>query len=119
MRYLSSKGLGGTGALSYFALVILVTGLDRFEPVLGGLLVLKAMPLYSSMPMVRSKENNIIYSNSMKTDRNELIRRLLSGVTDDELRNLVRVRAQAAQTHVTREKGVMKFTYHRYCLNAN
>ena len=90
MRYLSSIGHGGTGALSYFALVILVTGFG---------------PRFSSMPMVRSKENNIIYSNSMKTDRNELIRRLLSGVTDDELRNLVRVRAQAAQTQVTREKG--------------
>ena len=33
--------------------------------------------------------------NSMKTNRNELIRRLLSGVTDDELENLVRVREEA------------------------
>ena len=31
----------------------------------------------------------------MKTNRNELIRRLLSGVTDDELENLVRVRKEA------------------------
>ena len=31
----------------------------------------------------------------MKTNRNELIRRLLSGVTDDELENLVRVREEA------------------------
>ena len=45
--------------------------------------------------MVRSNENNIIYSNSMKTNRNELIRRLLSGVTDDELENLVRLREEA------------------------
>ena len=30
----------------------------------------------------------------MKTNRNELIRRLLSGVTDDELENLVRVREE-------------------------
>ena len=40
-------------------------------------------------------KNKIIYSNSMKTNRNELIRRLLSGVTDDELENLVRVREEA------------------------
>ena len=31
----------------------------------------------------------------MKTNHNELIRRLLSGVTDDELENLVRVREEA------------------------
>ena len=31
----------------------------------------------------------------MKTNGNEFIRRLLSGVTDDELRNLVRVRKEA------------------------
>ena len=37
------------------------------------------------MKMVCSNENKnkIIYSNSMKANRNELIRRLLSGVTDD------------------------------------
>ena len=40
------------------------------------------------------KQNNI-YSNSMKTNRNELIRRLLTGVTGDELRNLVLVREEA------------------------
>ena len=45
--------------------------------------------------MVRSNKNNIIYSNSMKTNRNELMRRLLSGVPDDELENLVRVREEA------------------------
>ena len=47
------------------------------------------------MQMVRSNKNNITYGNSMKTNRNELIRRLLSGVTDDELGNLVRVREEA------------------------
>ena len=58
---------------------------------------LKEMALYYSMKMVRlnEKKNKIIYSNSMKTNRNELIRRLLSGVTDDELENLVRVREEA------------------------
>ena len=57
---------------------------------------LKEMALYRSMKMVRSNENKnkIIYSNSMKTNRNELIRRLLSGVMDDELANLVRVREE-------------------------
>ena len=55
------------------------------------------MVLCYSTKMVRSNENKnkIIYSNSMKTNRNELIRRLLSGVTDDELENLVRVREEA------------------------
>ena len=53
------------------------------------------MALYSSMQMVRSNENtNIIYGNSMKTNRNELIRRLLSGITNDELQNLVRERKE-------------------------
>ena len=67
----------------------------RFEPVLGGLSRLKETAPYTCMQMVRSNKNNIIYSNSMKTNRNELIRRLLSGVTDDELENLVRVREEA------------------------
>ena len=40
----------------------------------------------------------IIYSNSMKTNRNELIRRLLSGITNDELQNLVRVREEAGRS---------------------
>ena len=68
----------------------------RCEPVLGGLLRLKEMARYYNMKIVRSNENNnIIYSNSMKTDRNELIRRLLSGVTDDELENLVRLKGRS------------------------
>ena len=78
-----------------------------FEPVLGGLgqflymchyinpNPFKEIAPHTSMQMVRSNKNNIIYSNSMKTNRNELIRRLLSGVTDDELENLVRVREEA------------------------
>ena len=55
------------------------------------------MVLCYSTKMVRSNKNKnkIIYSNSMKTNRNELIRRLLSGVTDDKLENLVRVREEA------------------------
>ena len=46
---------------------------------------------------MRLKENNkkIINSNSMKTNHNALIRRLLSGVTEDELEHLVRVREEA------------------------
>ena len=78
--------------------------MERFEAVLGGLSLLKAMPLYSSMPrMSKDMSNNsinqreaqncsivssnkkIIYSNSMKTNRYELIRRLLSGINNDEL----------------------------------
>ena len=62
---------------------------------MGGLSRLKEIASHTSMQMVRSNKNNIIYSNSMKTNRNELIRRLLSGVTDDELENLVRLREEA------------------------
>ena len=67
----------------------------RFEPVLGGLSRLKEIAPHTSMQMVSSNKNNIIHSNSMKSSRNELIRRLLSGVTDDELENLVTVREEA------------------------
>lgn len=35
--------------------------------------------------MMRSEEKKFIYTNSMKTSRNELLRRLLSGLTDSEL----------------------------------
>ena len=62
---------------------------------MGGLSRLKEIASHTSMQMVRSNKNNIIYSNNMKTNRNELIRRLLSGVTDDELENLVRLREEA------------------------
>ena len=47
------------------------------------------------MRVQKSENKRMIYSNSMKTNRNEIIRRLLSGVRDDELRNLVRVREEA------------------------
>ena len=40
----------------------------------------------------------------MKTNRNELIRRLLSGVTDDELANLVRVREEVRSKPYSRPK---------------
>ena len=65
-----------------------------FEPVLGGLSRLEEIAPHTSMQMVRLNKNNIIYSNNMKTNRNELIR-LLSGVTDDELENLVGLREEA------------------------
>ena len=74
----------------------------RFEPVLGGLLRLKEIASHTSMQMVRSNKNNIIYSNSMKINRNELIRRLLSGLTDSDLENLVRVREEAHPISVRR-----------------
>ena len=81
---------------------------------------LKEMVLYYSMKMVCSNENKnkIIYSNSMKTNRNELIRRLLSGVTDDELENLVRVREEARRPiPATRKMGVKQLI--RYFENNN
>ena len=42
----------------------------------------------------------------MKTNRNELIRRLLSGITNDELQNLVRVREEAGRPIPTPRKRI-------------
>ena len=42
----------------------------------------------------------------MKTNRNELIRRLLSGITNDELQNLVRVREEARRPIPTPRKRI-------------
>ena len=54
----------------------------------------------------------------MKTNRNELIRRLLSGVTDDELENLVRVREEARRPiPAPRKMGVKQLI--RYFENDN
>ena len=96
----------------------------RFEPVLGGLFLLKAMPRYSSMPSMskdmsdnstnqREAQNcsivgsnkKITYSNSMRSNRNELIRRLLSGITNDGPQNLVQVREEARRHIPTMRRG--------------
>ena len=54
----------------------------------------------------------------MKTDRKELIRRLLSGVTDDEFKNLVRVREEARRPIAApRKMGVKQLI--RYFENNN
>ena len=47
------------------------------------------------MQNISADIKNIIYSNNIMSRRNELIRRLLSGLTDSELENLVRVREEA------------------------
>ena len=46
------------------------------------------------MPM-SADVKKVIYSNNMRTNRNELMRRLLSGVTKDELEYLVRIREES------------------------
>ena len=48
---------------------------------------------------------NIIYSNNTMSRRNELIRILLSGLTDSELENLVRVREEARPIPAPRRQG--------------
>ena len=54
----------------------------------------------------------------MKTNRNELVRRLLSGVTDDELENLVRLREEARRPiPAPRKMGVKQLI--RYFENNN
>ena len=95
--------LGGLGQFLYMHFLDLTLGI-RFEPVLGGLSRLKEIASHTSMQMVRSNKNNFIYSNSMKTNRNELIRRLLSGITNDALQNLVRVREEARRPIPTPRK---------------
>ena len=45
-------------------------------------------------PIVDSN-GKIMYGNNMRTNRNELMRRLLSGITTSELQNLVRMREEA------------------------
>ena len=86
--------LGGLGQFLYMHFLDLTLGI-RFEPLLSGLSRLKEIASHTSMQMVRSNKNNFIYSNSMKNNRNELIRRLLSEITNDKLQNLVRVREEA------------------------
>ena len=56
--------------------------------------------------MMRSEKKNFIYSNSMKTNRNELLRRLLSGLTDSELETLVQIREKARRPIPTPRKRI-------------
>lgn len=56
-------------------------------PILGAKLF-KEMSLYTSMQMNKEITN----SNNMRTSRNELMRRILTGVTKEELEFLVRTR---------------------------
>ena len=51
------------------------------------------MAPYTSMPMMRSNENNIIYSNNME-EKNKLLRELLSENTIEDLRTLVNFKMQ-------------------------
>lgn len=53
------------------------------------------MLLYTIMPMCREMREIIIYSNNTRTNRNELMRRLLSGITTSELQNFVRMQEEA------------------------
>ena len=47
------------------------------------------------MPMCSEMREIMIYSNNTRTNRNELMRRLLSGITTSELQNLVRMQEEA------------------------
>lgn len=53
------------------------------------------MLLYTIMPMCSEMREIIIYSNNTRTNRNELMRRLLSGITTSELQNFVRMQEEA------------------------
>ena len=50
--------------------------------------------VYGSQRAFASDHQNNIYSNNIMSIRNELVRRLLSGITMSELRNLVKLREQ-------------------------
>ena len=80
-----SRNFGATSGFSW--------NLNRFEPVFGGLSRLKEMAPYTSMPMMRSNENNIIYSNNME-EKNKLLRELLSENTIEDLLTLVNFKRQ-------------------------
>ena len=54
------------------------------------------------MQNINADMKNFFYSNNIMSRRNELIRRLLSGLTDSELENLVRVREEAHPISVRR-----------------
>ena len=52
--------------------------------------------------------NKIIYSNNMETNRKELVRRLLSRITNGELENLVRMREEAKRSIPTPRRNVQQ-----------
>ena len=54
------------------------------------------------MQNINADMKNFIYSNNIMSRRNELIRRLLSGLTDSELENLIRVKEEAHPISVRR-----------------
>ena len=54
------------------------------------------------MQNINADMKSFIYSNNIMSRRNELIRRLFSGLTDSELENLVRVREEAHPISVRR-----------------
>ena len=60
-------------------------------PIMGAKLF-KKMSLYTSIPMNKEITN----SNNMRTSRNGLMRRILTGVTKEELEFLVRTREEAS-----------------------
>lgn len=62
---------------------------------LGNPKQLKEMLLYTIMPMCSEMREIIIYSNNTRTNGNELMRRLLSGITTSELQNFVRMQEEA------------------------
>ena len=55
----------------------------------------KAILLYIYIMLMSADMKNIIYSNNIMSNRNELVRRLLSGFTMSELQNLVNIREEA------------------------
>ena len=95
-----SRNFGVTSGLSW--------NLNRFEPFFGGLSRLKEMAPYTSMPMMRSNENNIIYSNNME-EKNKLLRELLSENTIEDLRTLVNFKRQMKKPKSTVKRMVDYF----------
>ena len=57
------------------------------------------------MPMCSEMREKIRYSNNIMSNRNEFDRRLLSGITNSELQNLVRVREEARRPIPTMRGG--------------
>ena len=57
------------------------------------------------MQKISADLKKMIYSNNILSNRNELVRRLLSGITNVELQNLVRVREEARRPILTMRGG--------------
>lgn len=68
--------------------------------------------------MLDAMSGKNIYNNNMMSNRNELVRRLLSGITDNELQNLVNIRESQKSPVLPQESGP-QFLHQDKCLTTD